>query len=216
MSNTKTKLFRARVRSGLMQSELARQSNISLSMMSRYENGWAVPSRPTASRISKVLGCSIMDLFGDVREDRPVNPDTQFTGTSLDPVEDYLVETLGKPEDAAAPEKGGSHVKTIHLDEAIEVMSMDRPGPGGLCHQYEFFAAEKDGVGMAVGSIHFQEGRVEEVGVNGVQHESLMSIIIDRLRTLYVARKATNKEKSALAYMLQARDAMTTEESTDE
>ena len=70
-------------------------------------------------------------------------------------------------------------------------------------------------MGRAIGSLHFQEGRVDEVGVNGVQHEAVMSIMIDRLRTLYASRKATEKEKCALMYLLKAREVMTTEEPND-
>lgn len=208
----KTILHRARIKSGLMQAEVAKRAGVSLSMMSRYENGWAVPGKVTARKIAKALGATVDDLFANARIDNPGNPEVAFNGEQkLNVPEAYLEEVLGRPEDCMPREKGGSHVKTIHVDEAIEVMSMDRPGPGGLCHQYEFYAAKEDGIGMAVGSIHFQEGRVSEVGVNGLQHEALMSIMIDRLRTLYASRRATEREKCALMYLLQAREAMTTE-----
>ncbi len=207
-----TELKRARIRSGLMQVELARRAGVSPSMLSRYEKGWAVPTKPTASKLSKALGIPVSELFADVRIDNTGNPELRYENPDrLDVVQEYLEETLGKPADASAREKGGSHVKTVHLDDAVEVMSMDRPGPGGLCHQYEFYAAKEDGVGMAIGSLHFQEGRVKEVGVNGVQTEAIMSIMIDRLRTLYASEKATGREKCALMHLLKAREALTTE-----
>lgn len=207
-----TKLKRARIKSGLMQTEVAKRAGVSLSMMSRYENGWAVPSKTTARKLATALGTTMEALFADARVDNPGNPEVQFnTEETLNIPDAYLEEVLGRPEDAMPRERHGSHIKTIHLDPDIEVMSMDRPGPGGICHQYEFFAAQEEGVGRAIGSIHFQEGRVSEVGVNGVQHEALLSIIIDRLRMLYASRRATEKEKCTLMYLLQAREALTTE-----
>lgn len=207
-----TELKRARIKSGLMQTEVAKKAGVSLSMMSRYENGWAVPSKTTANKLARVLNTSVDVLFADARVDNPGNPEVAYNNCeTLDIPTEFLLEVLGTPEEAAPRVNQGSHIKTIHVDEDIEVMSMDRPGPGGLCHQYEFYAAQEDGIGRAVGSIHFQEGRVSEVGVNGVQHEALMSIIIDRLRTLYANRKATSKEKCALMYLLKAREVMTTE-----
>jgi putative transcriptional regulator len=208
----KTALTRARIKSGLMQVEVAKQAGISLSMLSRYENGWAVPSKPTASKIARVLGTTVEELFAEARIETPGNPEPRHTNdATLNVVDEYLKDTLGTPEEASPRVRHGSHIKTIHVDTALEVMSMDRPGPGGLCHKYEFFASQEDGMGMPVGAIHFQEGRVSEVGVNGVQHEAILSVMIDRLRTLYSSRKATEKEKCALMYLLKAREVLTAE-----
>ncbi|MCK5640783.1 MAG: hypothetical protein KAJ19_08295, partial [Gammaproteobacteria bacterium] len=69
------------------------------------------------------------------------------------------------------------HTKVICTDEPE--LSLD---PGGACHNYEVVSA--DGVASAVPSqllakLHFQNGPVKEVGVNGCFHEDLLAIVID-------------------------------------
>jgi transcriptional regulator with XRE-family HTH domain len=209
-----TRLKRARIKSGLLAAEVCRRASISQSMYSRYENGWTNPSTDTAKRIADVLGVSPTELF-DMDLAFPPGPRKgnsktvgEASSTAAKASRDYLEIVLGKPEDAALAQQEGTHIRTIHVDKALEVLSVDRPGPGGICHQYEFYAAQEEGIGYAVGAVHFQEGKIKEAGVNGVRHEAVMSVIIDRLRALYVSGRIREKEEIALAHLLQARHAL--------
>lgn len=79
------------------------------------------------------------------------------------------------------------HVQSIYLDDRVEVCRMDRPGPGGASHAYEIFTAD-DSLGRPLCRIHFQEGPADEVGINGVQEEALVAIVIDRLKAFLEKR----------------------------
>ena len=48
-----TLLKRARIRSGMLQRELAVKANVSAGSLSRYERGWIEPERATAEKIAK-------------------------------------------------------------------------------------------------------------------------------------------------------------------
>lgn len=57
----------------------------------------------------------------------------------------------------------------------IEVL--DEPGQGGANHLYSI-----SGIATGPVGIDFQDGPIKEAGVNGITHEVLLAIIIDRLR----------------------------------
>lgn len=64
------------------------------------------------------------------------------------------------------------------------VVVLDEPGSGGACHKYRI--AQRRGEGLhefdtSLCEIGFQNGPIQEVGVNGVQQEDLLAIVIDRL-----------------------------------
>lgn len=80
--------------------------------------------------------------------------------------------------------------------EAIEVLVLDPPGPGGASHRYliqvdpNICRPTKDGqlddrdpLDLIETEIHFQEGGIAEAGVNGLTQEALLAIVIDRLRS---------------------------------
>lgn len=58
-----TILQKTRIAVGLKQCQLAQKSGISISNLSRYENGWAKPSYLTATKLAKELACKVEDLF---------------------------------------------------------------------------------------------------------------------------------------------------------
>jgi transcriptional regulator with XRE-family HTH domain len=58
-----TELKRCRIRAGLLQAELAKMAGVSLSMLSRYEQGWVSPTEPTAKKIAAALHCNAGELF---------------------------------------------------------------------------------------------------------------------------------------------------------
>lgn len=72
------------------------------------------------------------------------------------------------------------------MDEAIQILVLDEPGPGNACHHYMLalpnWKRNPDGSGAeGVIDIHFQKGAVAEAGPNGISCESLLAVIIDRL-----------------------------------
>lgn len=63
------------------------------------------------------------------------------------------------------------------LNDRLNIFVIDRPGAGGVNHKYlcEFPHAKYDVV------ISFQNGPIAENGINGVTHEALLAIVLDRL-----------------------------------
>lgn len=57
-----TKLRQTRIRFGLSMIALSKRAGVSYSSLSRYENGWQVPTTPTAEKPAKALGATVRDL----------------------------------------------------------------------------------------------------------------------------------------------------------
>lgn len=68
------------------------------------------------------------------------------------------------------------HISNI-TNERLIIAVLDEPGAGGACHRYNIEIP-----GHSVSHIDFQNGPIKEAGVNGVTHEALLAILIDRLR----------------------------------
>lgn len=76
-------------------------------------------------------------------------------------------------------------------NEALKIQVLDEPGQGGACHTYRItgmdltknasWDPDNEGPDDAQ-SIIFQNGPINEVGVNGTTQEVLLAILIDRLR----------------------------------
>lgn len=67
--------------------------------------------------------------------------------------------------------------KVNPANDQLTVTVMDEPGQGNACHEYDITG------GAAVPTfIRFQNGPINEVGVNGITHEVLLAILIDRLQ----------------------------------
>jgi hypothetical protein len=57
---------------------------------------------------------------------------------------------------------------------------LDEPGSGGACHQYRIYCGNRTKTNFC--EIHFQKGSVHDHGVNGISQESLLAILIDRMK----------------------------------
>ena len=75
------------------------------------------------------------------------------------------------------------------LNEAIEIEVLDQPGPGGANHDYRIKILDGDDGEPKNVDIHFQNGPIQEVGIDGLSNESLLAIVIDRLRGFQHKRK---------------------------
>lgn len=101
----------------------------------------------------------------------------------------------------------------------LHVHVLDEPGQGGACHHYAiggFHTATNpsadDSVGRDETILHvlFQNGPIEEDGngTNGIQHEALLSILIDRLRGFQSGPYACEANAVALEHCEMALSAM--------
>jgi len=66
--------------------------------------------------------------------------------------------------------------KVNPANDLLNVRVIDEPGQGNACHEYVI-----EGGNAETTHISFQNGPIAEVGVNGITHESLLVILIDRL-----------------------------------
>ena len=81
-------------------------------------------------------------------------------------------------------------------NQQIEI-SADEKGNGGASHHYQFhILGGKRGLSMQ--SIQFQDGAIKEVGVNGITHEALLTVIKDRLICFQEGPYACPENETAL------------------
>lgn len=98
----------------------------------------------------------------------------------------------------------------------LKTIACDEPGHGGACHVYQIIdVSNQNAVGAGEGDvvlcdIEFQNGPInaDGNGVNGIQHEDLLAIIIDRLTGFQSGpykcaenQKALDHCKDALAWL---------------
>lgn len=89
-------------------------------------------------------------------------------------------------------------------NSAIELLADDPdPNNGNASHRY----AIKVGPGI-VNEIHFQHGPIKEVGTNGLTHEVLIAILIDRLRGFQTSQYACPENAAALSFLERAQTAL--------
>lgn len=83
------------------------------------------------------------------------------------------------------------------------IVVLDEPGQGGACHTYRI--AHRRGKGLhefdtTLCKMNFQNGPIQEVGVNGVQQEDLLAIVIDRLSAFQAGPFANKYNAEALEH----------------
>ncbi len=109
----------------------------------------------------------------------------------------------------------------------LKIEVLDEPGHGGACHEYRIsikrgkgdklplplrgrledqtVKIEPDGSSEhTVERIIFQNGPIKEFGVNGVTHEALLAILIDRMRGFQAGPFAGRPNAIALTHMEEA------------
>lgn len=108
--------------------------------------------------------------------------------------------------------------KVNPTNDQLVITVMDQPGSGGACHHYQItgldtetnpsdpFFARYGGSAQQL-TILFQNGPTKEAGVNGVTHEALLAILIDRLECFQAGPYACFANEHALQHL---RDAQTT------
>ncbi len=83
--------------------------------------------------------------------------------------------------------------------------ALDEPGRGGACHEYLVCERHHS---KSLGRIHFQNGPILEVGVNGIQNEDLLAIVLDRLEGFQSGPFACEANQRARDFCSQALQAL--------
>lgn len=91
------------------------------------------------------------------------------------------------------------------LNEALDITVTDEPGAGGANHNYVIAVDEtktKLSPGVTVHTtIAFQNGPIQENGVNGLSQEALLAVVIDRLRSFQAGPYACRDNAVALTHL---------------
>lgn len=100
-------------------------------------------------------------------------------------------------------------------NEQLKIVVADEPTHTGACHRYEitgFDTSTNPSKENAEGYCHtksrdvilFQNGAIPEVGVNGITHEVLLAILIDRVEGFQSGPFACRENAIALTKMQEA------------
>jgi hypothetical protein len=94
-------------------------------------------------------------------------------------------------------------------NDKIAISVMDEPGAGGANHHYMVtlpdWTRAPDGSGAkGVWDIQFQNGPINEAGVNGLTQEVLLAIVCDRLRSFQAGPFACRENALALTELEEA------------
>jgi hypothetical protein len=97
--------------------------------------------------------------------------------------------------------------KVNPVNDALRIEVADEPGAGGANHRYEVtgmnYASNPSAIG-AHPAIVFQNGPIAEAGVNGVTHEALLAIVVDRLESFQTGPYACRENALALTKLQEA------------
>lgn len=100
--------------------------------------------------------------------------------------------------------------KVNPANDKLTINVTDAPGAGGANHRYEIsgFSTESnpsyDEAGESELTILFQNGPINEAGVNGVTQEALLAIVADRLRSFQAGQYACRENALALTKIEEA------------
>lgn len=96
--------------------------------------------------------------------------------------------------------------KVNGLNEALRIEVLDEPGQGNACHEYviswqasEDHVYEEDTI-----RVSFQNGPIQEAGVNGGSNEALLAIVEDRLAGFQSGQYACRENAIALTKIREA------------
>jgi hypothetical protein len=99
--------------------------------------------------------------------------------------------------------------KVNPANDKIRITVLDEAGSGGASHHYLVTLADwargPDGSNpYGVWDIQFQNGPINEAGVNGLTHEVLLAILADRLRAFQAGPYACRENALALTKIEEA------------
>lgn len=103
--------------------------------------------------------------------------------------------------------------KVNGLNEALTITVLDEPGIGGACHRYEMSFIGQSRKNLESDEIvatrfefdvAFQNGPIQQVGVNGISNEALLAIVEDRLKGFAAGPFACRENAIALTHVQDA------------
>lgn len=99
--------------------------------------------------------------------------------------------------------------KVNPANDKINIAVLDEPGSGGACHHYmvtlpDWQRAPDGSEAKGVWDIQFQNGPINEAGVNGLTHEVLIAIVVDRMRDFQRGPYACRENALALTKLEEA------------
>lgn len=100
---------------------------------------------------------------------------------------------------------GNTPVRIIRETEHLRTYSSDKRGAGGAHHEYRICGTEN---WVIYNGINFQNGAIKENGVNGIQQEELLAIVIDRLECFQAGDFACEANQVALDHARKALEAL--------
>lgn len=93
--------------------------------------------------------------------------------------------------------------KVNPLNDLLTIEVLDEPGAGGANHEYRIKGPVELDHQIGV-NISFQNGPINERGVNGITQEALLEICIDRLRAFQAGKFACRENAIALTKLEEA------------
>jgi hypothetical protein len=95
--------------------------------------------------------------------------------------------------------------KVNPANDVIAVVVTDEPGSGGANHVYEVsgYTSKTGAMGTR---IEFQDGPINEAGVNGLTQEVLLAIVADRLRSFQKGPYSSRYNALALTHIEDAQN----------
>ena len=99
--------------------------------------------------------------------------------------------------------------KVNPANDKLTISVLDEPGAGGANHHYmittpDWTRAPDGSDAHGVWDINFQNGPINENGVNGVTQEALLAIVADRLRSFQAGPFACRENALALTKIEEA------------
>lgn len=94
-------------------------------------------------------------------------------------------------------------VENDSVNHQLQIEVQDEPGAGGANHDYlvmlppghTFLGSDDNAI-----HVQFQNGPIKECGLNGLTHEALLAIVIDRLRAFQAGPYACDMNAIALKF----------------
>lgn len=102
--------------------------------------------------------------------------------------------------------------KVNPANDTLTIDVLDEPGAGGACHDY-YVSGYNLKTNPSAGKLYdtkdglrvlFQNGPIAEAGVNGVTHEALLAILIDRMRSFQAGPFSCRENAIALTKLEEA------------
>ncbi len=87
-------------------------------------------------------------------------------------------------------------------NDTLTITVLDEPGSGGANHQYRITSSDPSF--HVPTEICFQNGPIAEAGINGLTHEALLAIVIDRLQAFQRGPFACRENALALTKLEEA------------